>query len=412
MKKYFIIFSILALMVLIGWFFLGRGTTPIVDVLRNNLPFGSGENLAGSNNEGGSTTEGEGGVSFDEFGQPTATLFRLAVEPVAGAVAFNKSSTTAAVRYVDRATGHIFEIILPTGNASGALEKKKITNRTLPKIYEAYFRLDGNAVLMRSLQNDSDTVENISLTLTPPRATSTDGLYNVSATTLRGDIESVAVGLGNTLYYSLKDSGSMVSSAFNNTALKTLLTSAFTDWRLSAAGNTVMVYTKASSNAPGYAYLLNLQNGALTKVLGPLDGLTVTPNASGTHVLYSYLENGLSKSMAKNLQSGATTGILPVTFSEKCTWSVRNKGIAYCGSPRDGINPGELDNWYRGATHFSDRLWRFDTNGEIAQVLSEPKASLGLDIDVVEPKLSPNEDYLIFMNKRDLSLWALKLEQF
>ena len=42
----------------------------------------------------------------------------------------------------------------------------------------------------------------------------------------------------------------------------------------------------------------------------------------------------------------------------------------------------------------------------------EPKPTLGIDIDAVELKLSPDEDYLIFINKTDLTLWAIKLEQF
>ena len=414
MKKIFfslIIIVVIVLAVVFGWALLSRPSGETVGQAINNvLPFGSGEGLEQPTTNNQQPTTGEDGQVFDEFGRPTAGLFRVVVEPVAGAVAFTRGTSTV-VRYVDRATGHVYETNLTTS------KKTRITNKTLPKIYESYFRLDGQAVLLRSLKDDSDTVENLSLALTPPKATSTgstsspqaDGLYTVSATVLRGDIGSVAVGLGNTLFYSLRDSGSIVSSAFNNTALKTIFSSVFTDWRLAAAGNGVIIYTKASSNAPGYAYTLNTASGGLTRLLGPLNGLTVTPDASGTRLLYSYTESGLAKSSAKNLQSGAITDILPVTLSEKCIWSVKNRGIVYCGSPVNGIGASEPDNWYKGATHFSDRLWRFDTNAEIAQILSEPKASLGLDIDVVELKLSPTEDYLIFINKKDLSLWALRL---
>ncbi|MEK7227516.1 MAG: hypothetical protein AAB641_01330 [Patescibacteria group bacterium] len=414
MSKTFKISVVLILVILItvfSWaFFSRREGESVEETLSNILPFGSGENAPGGTF--GAESPGEAGEEemFDEFGQPITALFRLAVEPVAGAVAFNKSSTTAAVRYVDRVTGHIFEIILPGNNALGMLQKKKISNKTLPKIYEAYFRPDGNAVLLRSLKDGSDTVENLSLTLAA--SSTADGLYNVSATSLRGDMGSVIVGFGNTLYYSLRDSGSIVSSSFNSAALKTIFTSIFTDWRLGTVGNNILLTTKASSDASGYAYTLNQSSGSLSKILGPLNGLTVTADAAGTHIVYSYMESGLAKSSAKNLQSGAIMEILPVTLSEKCVWSTKNKGVVYCASPVDGIGANEPDNWHRGITHFSDRLWRFDTNGEIAQILSEPKTGLGLDLDVAEPKLSPNEDYLIFINRRDLSLWALKLEPF
>lgn len=412
-KKIFIALGIIIILALAIWLlFFRNNNAPLAEVIRNALPFGSGEGINGPMTNDQSPMTGGGELAFDEFGQPTVNLFRLAVEPVAGAVTFNKSSTTEAVRYVDRATGHIFEIVLPNVGVPGQLKKIRISNKTLPKIYEAYFKPDGSTVLLRSLKDDSDTVENITLTLTPPKATSTDGLYSISAALLRGDIGDVAVGAGNTLYYSLTDSTAIVSSAWNSQALKTLLTSAFTDWRLAAAGNSLMIYTKASSDAPGYAYSLNSSNGSLNKLLGPLNGLTAVLDASGTRILYSYVEGRMAKSAAKNLQTGTVTDISPVTLAEKCVWGVKSKGVVYCASPTDGIGANEPDNWYKGLTHFSDRLWRFDTNGEIAQILSEPKVSLGVDLDVIEPKLSPNEDYLIFINKKDLSLWALKLESF
>ncbi len=411
MKKILIITGGLVIIVLLGWLFFRNGDAPLGETLRDVLPFGSGEDVqlpVGSQQ----VVDNKESLIFDEFGNPTTNLFRLSDTPVAGFIAFARGTSTV-IRYVDRATGHISEIVLGV-----KLEKKKITNQTLPKIYEAYFRPDGNAVLLRFLKDDSDIVENLSLTLTPPIATSvstsspqaTEALYSVSATILRGDIGSVAVGSGNALYYSLEDSPLIVSSAFNNQAVKTILTSSFTNWRLASAGNILNIYTKASASAPGYAYSLNPTSGALTKLLGPLNGLTVMPDASGTRFVYSYVEGGQMKSAAKNLKSDVIVEILPVTLAEKCVWSVKSVGIVYCAAPIDGVGGGEPDNWYKGRTSYSDRIWQFDTNAEIGQVLVEPKITFDIDIDVYEPKLSPAEDYLIFMNKSDLSLWVLKLE--
>ena len=85
--------------------------------------------------------------------------------------------------------------------------------------------------------------------------------------------------------------------------------------------------------------------------------------------------------------------------------------MIFCGSPSDEIGQNEPDSWYRGATIFSDRIWSFNTDTEITQVLIEPAIVLDIDIDMIGPTLSPKEDYLVFINKTDLSLWALKLEQ-
>ena len=415
MKKILIILIAvisITLVAFFGWYlFLRDPDIPAGETIRNILPFGSGGDVASRPTTNNSQPTTDLTEPVDEFGNPTATLFRLSNTPVAGAVVLDRGNQTI-VRYVDRATGHIYDTDLET------LEKTKVTNNTLPKIYEAYFRPDGNAVLLRSLKDNSDVIENLSLTLTPPKATvSTSSpqastLYAVSSTALRGDISAVVAGSGNTLIYVLRDNSSIVSSTFNGTGAKTLLTSPFTDWRLNTAGNSLIAYTKASADAPGYAYALNTSNGVLTKILGPLNGLTTTQNSLGNRILYSYVEDNKMRSFTKNLTSSALSEISPTTLAEKCIWSIKKAGILFCAAPADAPGALEPDLWYRGATHFSDRIWLFDTNTDIARVLAEPKQSLRIDIDVFEPKLSSDEDYLIFINKTDLSLWALRLEAF
>lgn len=406
MKKILIILIAvvaIALVAFFGWYLFWRNPNiPAGEVAKNILPFGSGKNAPLP-----ATGDGQPGTEFpvlaDKYSVPTAKLFRIADTPVAGAVVFKKGNQTI-VRYVDRATGHIYDSDLAT------LEKTKITNDTLPKIYEAYFRADGNAVLLRFLKEDSDVVENLSLALTPPKATSSGALYTVSATPLRGNISAVTAGSGNTFFYALRDTSSIVASTFNGTGAKTLLTYPFTDWRLAAVGNSLAVYTKASADASGYAYTLNTANGAFTKILGPLNGLVVIPDTSGNRVLYSYVENNKTRLFARNLVNKAVGEIIPGTLAEKCVWSIKKAGAIFCSAPINDLGPEEPDNWYRGVTHFSDRIWLLDTNTGTAKVLVEPKQSMDIDIDATELKLSLNEDYLIFINKIDLSLWALRLE--
>lgn len=405
MKKTIIISAIflsILLAAFLGWYFLSRDSSTLSGPDSGNFPpFGSGEGIPGltADNQIATTTP------LDEFGRPAASLFRISADPVAGAVVFNTPSTVVA-RYVDRATGHIYDVDLAT------LEKTKITNQTLPKIYEAHFRPDGNAVLLRYLKDNSDVVENLSLTLTPPQATSSSKLYNTSTTLLQGDIDSVTVGSGNSLFYILQNTSSITSSTFTGTSPRTLFKSTFNDWILRASGNSLIAHSKAGANTPGYAYRVSTSGGGLTKALGPLNGLVAIPNPSGNRVLYSYVDRGATKLLAANSKGEIVSEILPATIAEKCVWSSKNVNMVVCGSPTDPIAGSEPDNWYRGSSHFSDRIWAFDTDVQIAQVLSEPRQNLGLDIDAVELKLSTDEDYLIFINKRDLSLWALRLELF
>ncbi|MSR87804.1 MAG: hypothetical protein EXS69_01390 [Candidatus Zambryskibacteria bacterium] len=421
MKRTFIIIVSIIILALGVWYFFFRdSSTTLVEIIRTGLPFGSNEdiNIPAIDTKQGTADEKQ----FDEIISAETKLFRISNTPVAGFVAFNtpqtnskQGSTNTVVRYIDRATGHIFDAIIPSATTTGVIQKTRITNNTLPKIYEAHFRSDGGMVLLRALRGDSDTIDNLTLALTAPKATSastsspqvTNEFYSISATNMRGSIDSVAPGAGNTLYYTLTDTGAVVSSTFVGTELKTLFTSAFTNWRLARLGAGIMLYTKASASTPGYAY--SVSGGTLTKLLGPLNGLTAIGNSNGKKILYSYTENNTTKLFSKDLARGDSLEILPATISEKCAWSAREANSFFCGTPISSMISTEPDEWYQGKTHFSDYIWKFDTNSEIAQLILNPKTNFDLEFDIYEPKLSPNEDYMIFINKRDLTLWGVRL---
>lgn len=411
MKKQYLIIGgiiVIILMASFAWLLLGNDDTATTrNAETNTLPFGSGEESSQSTTDNQQLATENGTTIFDERNAPISNLFRVYDSPVAGAVAFSKGDSTVA-RFVDRATGHIYDTVLPKGEAAASLEKVKITNNTLPKIYEALFKPDGSAVLLRFLRED-DSPENMILTLTPPARNSTStSIYAVSALNLRGDISSASVG-GNNLYFTDKSSGAIVSTAFGENSLKTILNSPYKDWRVLGAGNNAFLQTKASSGSLGYAYRVG-SNGSLTKILNALTGLLISPSQNGSWVFYSYNEGGAVRAAGKNLTSGKITEISPATLADKCAFSAKSQGIIYCGVPNAENHFNEPNSWYQGRSSFADRLWRFDLNQEVAQVLSEPETSYGQALDIYKPSLSAAEDYFIFINKRDLTLWALKLQ--
>ncbi len=414
MKKTYLILILLLLIIIAGgawYFFFQTPEDPIVSLDENGLPFGSGEDIniptTQNQNESGSGQNGEAG--FDQFSSPTKNIFRLANTPIAGSVIFERG-TDVVVRYAERATGHIYEVVLPISTSSQSFTKTRLTNNTLPKTYEAYFRNDGTGALFRSLRDESDEIENLAIALTPPKQGTTTDFYTVSATPIRGRIGSVALDTSNTLIYSLTDTARIVSSTLTGANTKTLLESKFTNWRLAASGNIVLIYPKAESSSDGVVYRLNTSSGSLSKLLGPLNGLVAIPNSSGSRVLYSYSDGNTTHLVARNIEKDVNAEISSATLAEKCIWSTVEIEVVYCGSPNSGLVPKNLDSWYRGETLFSDRIWRFETTSNIAQLLAEPKQELSTDIDLINPKLSPKEKYLIFTNKRDLSLWALRLK--
>jgi hypothetical protein len=58
---------------------------------------------------------------------------------------------------------------------------------------------------------------------------------------------------------------------------------------------------------------------------------------------------------------------------------------------------------------FSDDIWVIDLAMGSANVIATPVETAGEEIDFINPMLSPDEHYLIFMNKKDSSLWSLRL---
>ncbi|MHB1330682.1 MAG: hypothetical protein ACYCY6_01810 [Minisyncoccota bacterium] len=379
-------------------------------------PFGSPpDDVTPDGSDGGtSTTTTSGGIDVpvDSEGKPLARLFKLSDAPVAGALSFLKNGSTT-VRYVDRATGHVYEVNLTN------LERVKILNTTRPHVYEVIFKQDGSGFVERTVAPGSDTVINTSISLIAPTSTSTSqassssaiSMHTAEATLLRGELEDITLLHNNNLIYALKDTGSVMTSSFSGENPRTLFTLPFTKWNIRPISNTsAILSTKPSSEAEGYAYTLNITSGSLTKMLGPLTALSVLPSSDGRRIAYSYTKNGANVLSVDNTLNGTSLEILPATLSEKCVWSKQSTNILICAAGENGLEDDAPDAWYQGLTHYSDKIWRFNTDTETAEILLSPKANFDIDIDVINLILSPNEDYLFFTNKTDLSLWALKLE--
>lgn len=387
-------------------FFLLGGKAPVLDNIREALPFGSapaGDRPLDTGDNGGAGEESTSTPStVGTPGKPLPRFFKLSDSPIAGAVSYARGSTTL-VRYVDRATGHVFEVNLAT------LERLQILNTTDPQIYQALWKPDGTGYVSRTVERGGDTVSNIAMSLVAPTATSTRNAYTAQAALLRGAISDIAILPNGNLLYNLDDSGAVVTSSFSGGGAKILFTLPFTNWRLEPANSgSALIYTKASAYVPGYAYMLSLANGGLNKVLGPLNGLTARPSPDGKRVAFGHMSANTAVFSVFNL-GGSTVDIFPVTLPEKCAWSRKSSSILFCAAPEGGLSPDMLDLWYQGMHHFSDRVWRFDVVTGSASSLVDPARNFNIAIDAINLMLSPAEDYLFLTSKSDYSLWALKL---
>lgn len=379
-------------------YFLLGGKTPSGLPIFTGSPFGAPP-------EDTPVTPGSGDqpmpIGVDNQGRELPRFVRLSEAPVAGAVSFIKNGLTH-VRYVDRATGHVYDINPST------LERTKIINITRPRVYNAIFKDDASGYIARTLDDDREIILSTAVSIIPPKATSTD--YSVQASILRGNLGDLDVLPNSNLIYVSEDPDAVLASSFTGEKATSLLSSPFIEWQLQALSNAnILITTKASEVAEGFAYKMDTSNGRLTKVLGPLLALSALSNPDGTRFAYHYID-GRGDIFSTLHQNGANLEIRPTTLPEKCVWSRKDLSALICGAPDSGLGVGAPDNWYLGVTSYVDKIWRFNTDTNTSEILLDPVKNFDTEVDAMDLFLSPDEDYLFFTSKKDLSLWALKLK--
>ncbi len=430
-KKLIIIISVvltLTVIILVGFYILNQNnnsnTGGVAGGFKNFFPFGGNNTPAPSAPVNNSTTTNPSTSS----GQANFTqkLRKLSTEGVAGAGTLDSKAGPPApstggragtvVRYIEKATGHIFEVELFSPKSS------RISNTTIPTVYDALWLNKNTSLIARYLKADDQTVDTYSLNLksvsttTPTRKavgepTETSVSENtISGIAFPGNINDLSV-FGSSVFYLVKnsDSSSGFTANFDGTKKKQIWSSPIKEL-LSQYVNlkTVALTTKPAQNIPGFLYFVDTGTGGVKKVLGDILGLSTLVSLDGNSVLY--LEESSSASMSVFDQKNKTyTKITPTTFPEKCAWSNKDKNIIYCAVPRVFLDGGSLPSWYKGLTSFSDDIWKYNIKNNTSGLVENLSNDAGQSIDVIKPILSENEQYLVFMNKTDNTLWSLDL---
>ena len=98
------------------------------------------------------------------------------------------------------------------------------------------------------------------------------------------------------------------------------------------------------------------------------------------------------------------------TIADKCLWATNI--IIYCGVPNTipPANSGYPDAWYQGVVSFSDSIWKIDVEILSTELVSSISQVSKENVDAVNLSVDKNKNYLFFLNKRDSSLWSLRLQ--
>jgi len=104
------------------------------------------------------------------------------------------------------------------------------------------------------------------------------------------------------------------------------------------------------------------------------------------------------------------TGTLSLTtFPEKCAWSEISPDVLFCAVPKNSVQGEYPDLWYQGVASFADAIWKINTKTGETTMLSNLDEEKNGKIDVINPFLDKNEQFIFFTNKNDSKLWSLKL---
>ncbi len=321
-------------------------------------------------------------------------LVEISKDAVAAGVAvFNTNASTSdiAVHYIDRASGNIYEYTVFGRSLA------RIGNKTLPGIQIASWLKDGSTAFAQFVTTVGEQ-EHINTYALP---VSGSGYF------LQQDLAQATV-FGSSTVFTLNNSGNSSVGTIaraDGSNSHTLFTNPLTSLVVFPSGNDFIAVPKAANSLDGYAFAIN-SAGTFTPILGPLKGLTVLPSPSGKQLLFSYIDKGTVTMAVFDRTTGGVTKLPLATMAEKCAWSSDNNSL-YCAIPTSlsGILP---DNWYQGATSFTDRIWRIDLLSRNATLVLDPE-SAKVTVDAVNLTLDPNAHVLVFRNKIDSSLWAYNL---
>jgi peptidoglycan hydrolase-like protein with peptidoglycan-binding domain len=304
----------------------------------------------------------------------------------------NMFEQSPSIRFVERMNGHIYKMFLDTKI------KDKVSNSTIPNIYEASFSENANTVIYRYLSSEK-TINSFIATLGA-----------VKGEFLPQDISDLSISQDKTkFFYLVENSNGSVGNigTFGSTEKTLIFSSPFTEW-LSQWDNNGRIFltTKPSYNVLGSMFLLNAANKTITKVFGGIDGLTTLVNKNGALVLYSTSTKTGPKLGIFDTNKHSTKDLDTYGLPEKCVWSNDNISV-YCAVPNTIVGSQYPDLWYQGLVSFDDYFVKIN-------ILTGDKITIansvdGTPVDGTYLLLNNTEDLLFFTNKKDSTLWSLDI---
>lgn len=387
---------------LAGWYlYISRQTTDL-EGLRESRGFDIGVPSFGGTR--GSTAENiEAGFGMPPSAEPQAEdgeepraprFWRVSTSPVAGAGFVTVASTTI-LRYVERSTGHIFDVDVLTGTIT------RRTNRLIPKVYEALVG-PNDAVVHRTITQTGERETFVGQMAT----TTVDGFTPLTGTDLGPRVREIAFAGDGIIFLAETEDGrkQLVEAAIDGSQPVERRIFSAGDFRLTALSDTRIVLVEyPASGVPGHAFEAGTM---LTSLARAVPGLTLAARADSGAVLIGS-DDGSRLTLSMRATKDATLTPLDIaTVADKCVWMPGAGLTAYCAVPR-ATQPGFLTNWHRGTVHTSDVWHLIDGSAGKTEKFFDIREDDAIDVE--NPITDGGGNYLAFMNARDKSLWLLRI---
>lgn len=171
----------------------------------------------------------------------------------------------------------------------------------------------------------------------------------------------------------------------------------------------IYILNKPSGNTQGSLFAIDVSSGNLNKILSDLYGLAVSWSPDGQKIIYQTTEQkGKNLKLYVALADGSQAKQLPVsTLVEKCVWS-KDSQIIFCAVPQKISESAVLpDDYILKRLIFQDDFFLVDTAAQKETKIAQSGTEQSFDASSF--LLSPEEDYLFFINQRDGLLYNIKL---
>jgi len=327
---------------------------------------------------------------------------------------------TTVVRWIDRGRGNVYEA---RGNT---VDIATISNTVLPRVYESVWNKnltafigamfpDGANLPMMIYAQLRKTATATSTSTSTPQAVNARAPYELRGNNLPNKMIGYAVSPeGEGIFMLVNESGVGAGyiAAFDGSSMTRIFTTPLLQLNVEwPEENTIAITTKGSSDQTGFTYFVNPKTGAWKKILGPIYGLSAKTSRDAKYIIYS--SGSASKQNVNtyiyDVSKGTASDAVVNTLADKCVWGNFYKEIVYCAVPSQPIAALYPDDWYKGNVSFTDKIWQINASTEEIHLVSPIVDQSDRTIDAFNLGLDTRDDFLFFMNKKDLSLWSFDL---